>query len=146
MTNMPSSLTLASASRISTATPSVPAGDTGPVAAPQSVSRATQAAVPVKDRLESLLADQVKSGSLTDDQASELKSLFAEAAAPQPAAPAPADDETRQSGGLDTLSNKLDRMSALLDKMRTNMAQGAGYSAGATPPAASAGMVFNGIA
>ena len=49
----------------------------------------------VKDRIDSLIADQVSSGSLTDDQATELKNLFASHGQSAQAA-----DATAQDGGL----------------------------------------------
>ncbi len=98
----------------------------------------------VAERLDSLLSGQVKAGALSGDQAAELKSLFAEAAAPK--GETKPDGDTRAGGGLDTLSNRLDRMSALLDRMRGNMAVGAGYTAGGATPPVDNGAVFNGIA
>jgi hypothetical protein len=59
----------------------------------------------MKDRIDSLIDNEVSDGKLTDDQAAELKKLFADAAPQGPGAPASADTAGSTGQGCSTVSS-----------------------------------------
>ncbi len=105
----------------------------------------------IKDRVDSLIDAQVKAGSLTDDQASELKDFFSRgpdgtsgaggedsgdqiamggvggacgAGGPHPSRGSKTDDDSSSSSatGTDSASAQLDTLIAFLEKLRGSMA------------------------
>lgn len=123
----------------------------------------------MKDRIDSLIADQVKSGTLTDDQAATLKSLFAQNAPPVaggetdmsatgidgagcvdgmrgPPPPPPSSDSGADSDSTtsESAADTLDALIAFLDNLRSSMASTTYGSA--TNDSSNSGLVVDSLA
>jgi hypothetical protein len=102
----------------------------------------------MKDRIDSLISDQVSSGALTSDQASELTNLFsshgasvtgstdtAAGAPPPPPGPPPsgagADSGSAITGSSGTTSSS-DLLSTFIQQLQAAQSNGAGYGASGT--------------
>lgn len=101
----------------------------------------------VKDRIDSLISDQVSSGTLTSDQASELKNLFASHGksvtsssdsdsdsdgpqGPPPPGPPPGTDATgSSSSSTSSTSSTSDLLSAFIQQLQAAQSSGGGYAA-----------------
>ena len=101
----------------------------------------------MKDRIDSLISDQVSSGTLTSDQASELKNLFAshgksvsssdsdssESDGPQgpppPGPPPGADASSSSSSSTSGSSSASDLLSAFMQQLQAAQSNGSGYAA-----------------
>ena len=101
----------------------------------------------MKDRIDSLISDQVRSGTLTSDQASELKNLFAshgksvssssdsdsgESDGPQgppPPGPPPGADASSSSSSTSGSSSASDLLSAFMQQLQAAQSNGSGYAA-----------------
>lgn len=99
----------------------------------------------MKDRIDSLISDQVSSGTLTSDQASELKNLFASHGksvtssssdsgsdtdgpqGPPPPGPPPGADASSSSSG--STSSTSDLLSAFMQQLQAAQSSGTGYAA-----------------
>lgn len=68
-----------------------------------SAGTASGSGTSMKDRIDSLIEQQVSKGTLTDDQAAELKTLFAQGA-PGNGPPPGGNDQSASSDGVDVLS------------------------------------------
>jgi hypothetical protein len=124
------------------------AESTGTTAASGSAAKRDPASM--KDRIDGLIADQVSAGTLTDDQAGELKSLFAsggrstsasrtggtaEAGGPPPGPPpdgadADSDDGTTQASA--TGASVSDLLSSFIKQLQSVQATGSAYGANGT--------------
>jgi len=100
----------------------------------------------MKDRIDSLISDQVSSGTLTSDQASELKNLFASHGksvtssssdsgsdtdgpqGPPPPGPPPGADASASSSSGSTSSTS-DLLSAFMQQLQAAQSNGTGYAA-----------------
>ncbi|WP_027171687.1 hypothetical protein [Methylobacterium sp. 10] len=96
----------------------------------------------IQDKISSLIDDQVSSGSLTDDQAETLKSLF-EANAPgkggtggaagagaRPLGPPPSDDETQSaSTSSETSASVSELLESFMTTLQASQASASGYAA-----------------
>ena len=100
----------------------------------------------MKDRIDSLISDQVSSGTLTSDQASELKNLFASHGksvtssssdsgsdtdgpqGPPPPGPPPGADASSSSSSGSTSSTS-DLLSAFMQQLQAAQSSGTGYAA-----------------
>ena len=110
----------------------------------------------MKDRVDSLIADQVGSGSLTDDQATALKALFAShgqstrtagaadggvsGAGGPPPGPPPGDAASGPSGSSSSTdpSSTSDLLAGFLQQLQSSQSSSVGYGASGT--SASAGI------
>lgn len=117
----------------------------------------------MKDRIDSLISDQVSSGALTSDQASELKNLFSShgtsvtsstdttgGAPPPPPGPPPSDADasgtgtTSVSGTSSTASSASDLLSTFIQQLQAAQQSGSGYAAsGATAATQSSALLFD---
>ncbi len=100
----------------------------------------------MKDRIDSLISDQVESGALTSDQASELKNLFASggqsttasAAAGGPSGaggppPGPPPDQASSDGDTSTSgSSASDLLSTFIQQLQAAQSSNSGYGATGT--------------
>ena len=116
-----------------------------------------------KDRIDSLIADQVSSGGLTSDQASALKNLFSShgtsvtsstdttgGAPPPPPGPPPSDnastgaDVSSVSGASSGTNSTNDLLSTFIQQLQAAQSSGSGYaSSGATASTQSAALLFD---
>lgn len=102
----------------------------------------------MKDRIDSLISDQVSSGTLTSDQASELKNLFAShgksvtssssdsgsntdgpQGPPPPGPPPGADASASSSSSSSSTSSTSDLLSAFMQQLQAAQSSGTGYAA-----------------
>ncbi len=101
----------------------------------------------MKDRIDSLISDQVSSGTLTSDQASELKNLFAShgksvtsssdsgsdtdgpQGPPPPGPPPGADPSASSSSSSSSTSSTSDLLSAFMQQLQAAQSSGTGYAA-----------------
>ena len=107
----------------------------------------------IRDRIDLLIDAQVDGGTLTSDQAYELKDFFAQGpGGPDgpPPPPPPADDASdsvASDGGttttVKTASEQLDALEAMLEKLRVSLADNNVYGGDRS---AGSGLVFNGTA
>ena len=110
----------------------------------------------IRDRIDSLIDAQVDGGTLTSDQADELKEFFAQGPGGPgrpggpPPPPPPADEgsdtvatDSGTTTTVKTASEQLDALEAMLEKLRVSLADNNVY--GGDRPAGS-GLVFNGTA
>jgi hypothetical protein len=106
----------------------------------------------MKTRIDGLIDQEVKDGKLTDDQAAELKDLFGAnapdqaqgpggpggpgaAGGPPPPPPSGSDDDddsVSATGATDSISTKLDALTALIEKLRQSLASDDSYGASAS--------------
>lgn len=127
----------------------------------------------MKARMDDLIQQQVDSGALTDDQASELQSFFAQgpeggedtggpggpggprgASGPLPAKPEDSSEEASDDDSSnsttspvsDAASTKLDALEAFLEKLRASQASSSGYGASANKTSAATGLVLDSLA
>jgi hypothetical protein len=115
----------------------------------------------MKGRIDGLIQQQVESGALSDDQASELQSFFAQGpegegqgpggpggpGGPPPPPPGePSDADSDSSGTVsDAASTKLQALEAFLERLRASQSSTTGY--GATSQTSSAtGLVLDSLA
>lgn len=121
----------------------------------------------MKDRIDDLIDQQVSAGTLTDDQAKELKDFFAQGpgedvsgvegskgaggprrmGGPPPMGPPPGassdddddddDDTSTDSTDATSATTQLDSLIAFLEKMRESMASSGGYGTSASSSSAS---------
>ena len=112
----------------------------------------------MKSRIDGLIQQQVDSGTLSDEQASELQSFFAKGAegsegkgpggpgGPPPAGDQSSDDDAGEGSGVsDAASSKLAALEAFLERLRESEASTTGYGvAGKTSNAT--GLVLDSLA
>jgi hypothetical protein len=117
----------------------------------------------MKGRIDGLIQQQVESGALTEDQATELQSFFAQGpeggaqgkgpggpggpGGPPPAPPSgEASEETDATDSVsDTASTKLEALEAFLERLRASQSSATGYGA-ASQTSSATGLVLDSLA
>jgi hypothetical protein len=116
----------------------------------------------MKSRIDGLIDQQVESGALTDEQASELQSFFAQgpengthgggpggpggAGGPPPSPPAAEDADSDDTSTLsDTASTKLEALEAFLERLRASQSTATGYGT-ASQTSTATGLVLDSLA
>jgi hypothetical protein len=119
-------------------------------------SQATLDPASMKDRIDGLIADQVSSGSLTSDQATELKNLFASHGRSTQAAedgsgvpdadgpPGPPPSDAAPAGAAESGASTNDLLATFIQQLQSGQSTGAGYGAsGTSTGAGSAALLFD---
>lgn len=111
----------------------------------------------MKDRIDDLIQQQVDGGTLSDEQASELQSFFAQGpegtrapgGADGPPPPPPSDGASTEGGETSTVSDaastKLAALEAFLERLRESQASKTGYGT-ATQTGNATGLVLDSLA
>ncbi|MBE7204560.1 MAG: hypothetical protein INR70_43130 [Parafilimonas terrae] len=143
------------ATALTSALSSIDSGLTGDGTGSASGTQAKLDPSSMKDRIDSLIADQVSSGSLTSDQATELKNLFAShgqstqtadadegvsgAGGPPPGPPtgpppgdSASDSSTSSTSSSSDASSANDLLASFLQQLQSSQSSSAGYGASGT--------------
>lgn len=126
----------------------------------------------MKDRIDSLISDQVTNGTLTEDQAAELQSFFAQGGPPPaggegdmsvdgmgdmasvdgmrgpppPPPPSSSDDDSDSSTTEQTTADQLDAIIAFLQNLRNSMASSTYGTSTSASDNSNAGLVVDSLA